>query len=187
MKRLEAIEIVSEKLRDYLIFHTNGHICRESAMVRDRKENFYMIGSMGLAPSLALGTALVRPDKKVAVYDGDGSVLMNMGNLAMVGVLKPKNFLHIVFDNEAYGSTGDQRTISRDVPLEKIAQSCGYSLIEKVSLNEDLRAPLERCLAYREGPVFLLIKVLSSDGNACARIQLNPSQITDRFMSAMMG
>ena len=144
-----------------------------------------MIGSMGLAPSLALGLVLAKPLAKVVIFDGDGSVLMNMGNLASVGVCKPKHFIHIVFDNEAYGSTGDQRSISKEVALEKIAKASGYQLVEKIDFQEGIDDKLGRCLQFQEGPIFLLIKVKSSDGDACPRISLSPDQITDRFMQAV--
>lgn len=186
MKRKEAIELISSRLSDHVVFHANGHICRESFQVDDREGNFYMIGSMGLAPSMALGLALACPEKKVVVFDGDGSVLMNMGNLAMVGSVKPKNFLHVVLDNETYGSTGEQATISRDVPLDEVALSSGYALVEKVDFDEPLNEKLEKCLNFNEGPAFLLIKVYSSDGENCPRVSWSPEEITKRFMKAVL-
>jgi len=184
MNRYEAIQTVSSQLKDELVFHANGHICRESFSAKDRPENFYMIGSMGLAPCIALGVAVTRPDRKVIVYDGDGSILMNLGALGLTGSLKPKNFVHIVFDNETYGSTGEQPTLSKYIPLEKVALECGYRISEKVDWNEDLSPKLKKVLR-EEGPCFLLVKVHSSDGESCQRVSLTPVQIADRVRSAL--
>ena len=184
MKRIEAIDYISSLLKDELVIHANGHICRESFSAQDRPENFYMIGSMSLAPAIALGVALSHPERRVIVYDGDGSVLMGMGTLAMIGSLKPKNFVHIVFDNEAYGSTGEQPTLSKFIPLEKVALDCGYAFVEKVNWNEPLEAKLKKVLES-EGPSFLLIKVESSDGESCKRVTWTPEEITERFKLAI--
>src|SRR5437867_997107 len=84
-EREAAVGRVFSRLpEDALVVCANGHVGREAHRVRDRKGNFYMIGSMGLAPSIALGAALVRPDRTVVVLDGDGNVLMAMGTLARV-------------------------------------------------------------------------------------------------------
>lgn len=182
MNRIDAIKIISNLLEDEYVIHANGHICRESFNVKDRPGNFYMIGSMSLAPAIALGVCLSHPQKRIFVYDGDGSVLMGMATLAMIGSLKSKNLVHIVFDNEAYGSTGDQPTLSKYVSLEKVALSCGYRISEKVDRNEPLEPKLKKCMS-QEGPAFLLIKVDSSDGEACPRVSLCPEEITQRFKS----
>ena len=180
MTRIEAIRIISNLLKDELIIHANGHICRESYTVKDRPGNFYMIGSMGLAPSIALGICMSHPERRVVVYDGDGSLLMSMGTLGMIGSLVPKNFIHIVFDNETYGSTGEQPTLSRFIPLEAVAASCQYRVSEKVDRNEPLEAKLMKVLSA-SGPAFLLIKVESSDGEACPRVALSPVEIAGRL------
>jgi sulfopyruvate decarboxylase subunit beta len=185
MNRFEAIQMISNQLKDELVFHANGHICRESFSAKDRPQNFYMIGSMGLAPCIALGVAVERPDRKVLVYDGDGSILMNLGALGLAGSLKPKNFVHIVFDNETYGSTGEQPTLSKYIPLERVALECGYRISEKVDWDENLAPKLKKVLG-EEGPSFLLIKVQSSDGESCQRVSLTPVEIADRVRSVLL-
>jgi thiamine pyrophosphate-dependent acetolactate synthase large subunit-like protein len=185
LTRIEAIRTISNLLKDECLIHANGHICRESYFVKDRPKNFYMIGSMSLAPAIALGICMAHPEQRVIVYDGDGSVLMGMGILGMVGSLKPKNFIHIVFDNETYGSTGEQPTLSKFIPLEKVALANGYRISEKVGWDEMLEPKLQKCLR-EEGPSFLLIKVKSSDGEACARVKFTPVEIADRLKSALL-
>ena len=125
MKLATALGAIVPLLRDELVVHANGFISRESFNIEDRLGNFYMIGSMGLASSIALGVALNKPERRVVVFDGDGNVLMNLGSLAMISALQPRNFVHVVYDNEAYGSTGNQRTVSGQVPLDEIAREIG--------------------------------------------------------------
>ena len=79
-----------------------------SSPPRDRPENFYTWGSMGLASSIGLGLALARPERRTIVLDGDGSLLMNLGSLATIGVYRPANLVLIVWDNGEYGTTGGQ-------------------------------------------------------------------------------
>ncbi len=139
MNYTEAITTITELLKDQLVFCANGMISRETFTVKDRMENFYMIGSMGLASSIGLGVALNKPSRKVVIFDGDGNLLMNLGSLAMIGSLQPENFLHIVFDNEVYASTGSQPTCSDIIELEEIAESARYAYVKKVTTEEALR------------------------------------------------
>ncbi|MCR4290106.1 MAG: thiamine pyrophosphate-dependent enzyme [Candidatus Scalindua sp.] len=112
MNYREAITTITELLDDQLVVCANGLISREAFTIRDRPENFYMIGSMGMASSIGMGVALNKPSKKTIILEGDGNLLMNLGSLPMVGSLQPGNLLHIVLDNEVYASTGNQPTIS---------------------------------------------------------------------------
>ena len=100
MKGIDALEDIISLLDDQPVVHANGYICRESFQVKDRPENFYMIGSMGLASSIGLGVALSLPKKKVIVIDGDGNVLMSMGALAMIAASAPKNLVGVRHETE---------------------------------------------------------------------------------------
>lgn len=185
MKLAEALSIVIPLLRDELVVHANGFISRESFNINDRLGNFYMIGSMGLASSIALGVALNRPDRRVVVLDGDGNVLMNMGSLALIGATQPQNFVHLVFDNEAYGSTGNQRTISGHVALEEIARAAGYPRTQRVDTVDALRHAAQEMLA-QPGPSFLLIKIEPDrEERHIGRITHEPTEIASRFMAAL--
>ena len=109
MNYREAITTITELLDDQLVVCANGLISREAFTIRDRLENFYMIGSMGMASSIGLGVALNKPARKVIILEGDGNLLMNLGSLPMAGSLQPGNLLHIVLDNEVYA----QQVINR--------------------------------------------------------------------------
>lgn len=161
----------------------NGMIGREAFTARDREQNFYMIGSMGLGLSIALGVAVTHPDKPVVCLDGDGNVLMGAGVLASAGALGCRNLHHIVFDNEAHGSTGGQRTITESVRLEKIAEASGYAHAERVAPDQ-LASALPGFLE-REGPAMLLVKVAKGNQPGIARVSHTPPEITARFQGTV--
>lgn len=186
MKGTEAFAELLPLLNNEPVVHANGYICRESFQLKDREANFYMIGSMGLASSIGLGIALCRPHEKVIIFDGDGNVLMSMGNLAMIGATAPKNLVHVVIDNEVYESTGSQRSLSSATALEKVAQSCGYRKAMRVDQKEQIGPAFAKMLA-EEGPSFLLIKVEPSFDPATGRVTHSPEEIKSRFMQSMAG
>ena len=181
--RARAIGAVLELLTDQPVIICNGFPSREACKLADRPTHFYMIGSMGVAAAIGLGVALSKPAKKVVVLDGDGNVLMGMGTLATVGALKPKNFLHVVLDNEVYGSTGNQPTFSRVVRLDQVAKAAGYVHVERVREREDLVYELKQMLA-KDGPSMLLVKV-TEQAEDVDRVPLDPREITQRFMKAI--
>ena len=181
--RSRAIEAVMSLITDQLVIICNGFPSREAFHLADRPQNFYMIGSMGVAPAIGLGVALSKPEKKVIVLDGDGNVLMGMGTLATVGALRPKNFVHVVFDNEVYGSTGNQPTFSRVVRLDQVAKAAGYVNVERVHEREDLVYEFKDMLA-KEGPSMLLVKV-TDQADDVGRVPLEPPDITQRFKKAI--
>src|SRR5580692_12583212 len=64
-----------------------------------RPQNFYMLGSMGLAVPIALGVALAQPHRKVIALEGDGSILMQLGSLSTVAARAVKNLCIVIMDN----------------------------------------------------------------------------------------
>src|SRR5258706_10951958 len=99
MNRLEATQIVVDHAGDAAIVASLGHPAYDLFAAGDRPRNFYTWGSMGLASSIGLGVALTRPDVRVIALDGDGSLLMNLGSLATIGLLRPENLLVLLIDN----------------------------------------------------------------------------------------
>ena len=110
MNRLDATRQLIAALADEPVVASLGHPAYDLFAAGDRPANFYTWGSMGLASSIGLGLALARPDLRVFVLDGDGSLLMNLGSLATIGWTRPENLVLIVWDNEEYGTTGGQPT-----------------------------------------------------------------------------
>ena len=185
ISRAEAIAVAVKELGDEPVIHANGYICRESCAIDDRPQNFYMIGSMGIASAIGLGLALARPAPACVVCVGDGSLLMSLGTLAMVGSLGPRNFVHLVFDNEVYGSTGGQRSPSREVRLDRLARSAGYRTAAAVTTADEIAAAVRGARAAA-GPHFILAKVTRAETPA-PRIPHDPEAIRDRFRRAMSG
>ena len=181
--RAQAMAALLELVSDELVIICNGFPSREAHKLRDRDANFYMIGSMGATAGIGLGLALSRPEKRVIVFDGDGNVLMSMGTLATIGALKPRNFIHVVFDNEVYGSTGNQPTYSRVVALDKVANAAGYANVERDREREDIIYEFKDMLAG-EGPSLLLIKVNEQIEDA-DRVPIDPPEMTRRFKAAI--
>ena len=178
MIRKEAIKIVSEAVVDSPIISANGYISRDLFETDDKDTNFYMIGSMGLSSSIALGVALKNPRKRVYVFDGDGNILMNLGSLTTIGKLKPKNLIHLVFDNQSHDSTGGQPTNSENIDLCKIAEASNYKAF-KTNSKTDLQKILNKVKTL-DGPIMILIKI-SKGGNPGKRITYSPITIRKRF------
>jgi phosphonopyruvate decarboxylase len=143
---------------DTVLIASTGFNGRELYAVDDRPNQLYMVGSMGCAASLGLGLSLVRPDKKVIVIEGDGAVLMRMGNLATVGAYAGDNYYHLLLDNRVHESTGGQATVSSAVDFAAIAMASGYRQVVRangkhgnVKLLLDASAPAFMCLETRRG------------------------------------
>jgi phosphonopyruvate decarboxylase len=183
MSRMEAIAAAVKQLGDEPVVHANGYPSRESCAVADRPQNFYMLGSMGLAAPIGLGLALARPRGPVVVFDGDGNLLMALGVLANVAALAPANFVHCVFDNQTYGSTGHQRSPSEHVRLDALAAAAGYRHVAAVDEPQALGATLRQMLRA-DGPHFLLARVTAEEVNV-PRIPHPPETIRDRFRASV--
>jgi len=175
-----AMTTLRSMLRNELVVTANGLLARALFACGDRAQNFYMLGSMGLAASIGLGLSLVRPHRRLVVLDGDGNVLMALGALAMVAERSPAHFLHIVFDNEGYSSTGGQRSISDVIDLDAIAAAAGYKWVKRVTEENQLQTALATALDTT-GPAFLLLKVSYGTGPLPPRIDLSPPSIAQRF------
>lgn len=182
----DAVAAVLPLLDGYALVCANGFLSRWACALGDRSSNFYMMGSMGLASSIGLGIALARPDAPVAVLDGDGNVLMNLGALAQIAAQAPRRFRHIVVDNGVYASTGNQPTISRRVALEAVARAAGYPHVARVSDLTALRSALAGQLAT-DGPSFLLVETAPEAGPPAPRIPFSPEEMTARMRAALCG
>jgi len=187
ISRFEALRAAVAALTSEPVVHANGYICRESFAVKDRVENFYMIGSMGMASAIGLGVALAAPSRPTVVWDGDGNLLMSLGILPMIGggpVMgrgRPANLVHVVFDNALYGSTGSQASPSRAVGLHHIARAAGYERATAVAGADELHAAVATAVAGG-GPSFILARVTGEEQPA-PRIPYSPEEIRDRFRS----
>lgn len=185
MLRNDAICAVASQLGDEITVTNLGVPCKELYACRDRDLNFYMFGSMGLVSSIGLGLAL-RTERKVVVFDGDGSLLMNPNALLEIGKESPKNLIIIGLDNGAYGSTGSQETCAlRYIDLEILANACGIRNTAKVNSREEL---IETFRRFRTMQELSFIHVILKPGNTKApNIPLSPEEVTKRFREALQG
>lgn len=186
MNKVEALRVILRALEGYLIVVCNGMIGREAFSIADDPRRFYMIGSMGIAASIALGLAHCRPGEPVACVEGDGNTLMGLGNLAQVAADAPRRFRHVCLDNGAHASTGDQRTISRRIPLEQVALATGYRHAWRAESIAELEAAAQG-LAGSEGPAFLLATVAPGTVPGIPRIDLDPAALTRRMRASARG
>jgi thiamine pyrophosphate-dependent acetolactate synthase large subunit-like protein len=181
MTRHEALQHLLLHLPDgALALFTTGMISREAFNIRDRAENFYMIGSMGLLNALGLGLALQVPARTMWVVEGDGSALMSLGALPLIATCQPTNLIHVVLDNEIYESTGGQPTISATVDLAALATAAGYTRVWRVSDAVALREALRQVAETKE-LTFLLVKVSGRAPEGLGRVALTPEEIKRRF------
>ncbi len=106
MLRIDALRSVYDRLADRVVITIMGAVAAELQAIGHRPNHFYLQHAMGLASSMGLGVALTRPELSVVVFDGDGSILMNLGGLTTLARYRPKNLVHVVFDNESLLSVG---------------------------------------------------------------------------------
>ena len=106
MKRIDAIAAIHDRLADCVVVTIMGAVAAELQAVGHRPNFFYLQHAIGLASSVGRGIALTKPQQKVVVFDGDGSVLMNLGGLTTLARYRPGNLTHVVFDNESLLSVG---------------------------------------------------------------------------------
>ena len=183
MIRKAAISTAVKKIGNNPIISANGFISRDLFEVGDKNSNFYMIGSMGLASSIGLGVALKNPRKSVFIFDGDGNILMNLGSLTTIASQKPKNLIHVVFDNSVHESTGGQPTNSNFVNIEKIAKVCNYNHTFTVRTKNNFLKILHK-IKKLKGPIMIVVKIQQSGGEKSKRVKILPVKIKERFMTS---
>lgn len=185
MNRLEATRLLVAAIGAEPIIASLGHPAYDLFAAGDRPANFYTWGSMGLASSVGLGLALARPDLRVFVVDGDGSLLMNLGSLATIGWTRPANLVLIVWDNQAYGTTGGQDTATaHGADLEGAARAMGAAEAVTVTTGEGFSAAIARS-RVDPGPWVIVAKVAESAPTV--KPPLDCVFIKQRFMAAIGG
>ena len=157
MSREEILEIILASTASSDIFVcTTGKLSREVFEIRERsqaghEQDFLTVGSMGHSLMIAYGIALAKPSRRVFCLDGDGAAIMHMGSLAVVGVHKPKNLVHVVVNNGAHETVGGMPVVSKGLNLADVAKSLGYTDYRTNSVEE-----LKNALASsKDGPIFI--------------------------------
>lgn len=159
LQRREFVKQLLVERGNLLVVCGLGSPTYDVAAANDGGSNFYLWGAMGSASMVGLGLALARPDRRVAVFTGDGEMLMGLGSLATIGVKQPPNLAIVVLDNQHYGETGMQPSHTHSgISLLDIALGCCFRQARRFEKAEE--TPLAREMLYsRPGPLFIHARV----------------------------
>jgi phosphonopyruvate decarboxylase len=179
--RYEALKVINSlKDEQTVLLAATGKTGRELYEIEDSEHNLYMVGSMGCVSSLGLGLALARPDKTIVAIDGDGALLMRLGNLATNAAYSPPNLLHILLDNHAHDSTGGQQTASYNVHFSEIAANCGYPHVFYAHNLDELAEAIE-LYKMNKKLTFLYLKIAPGSKKPLGRPKLKPFEVKQRL------
>ena len=178
MTRLEALQNVYDRLNDVAVVTIMGAVAAELQSIGHRENFFYLQHAMGLASSMGLGIALAQPARQVVVFDGDGSVLMNLGGLTTLARYRPKNLVHVVFDNESLLSVGGFPTAtSTGSNLAAIAAASGIPNTSTVTTLGAFVTEFEEALQHHE----LTTIVVKVDAVGPAKFVTDLALLENRF------
>ena len=187
MNREKVLDIMLRQFpENVIIVSTTGKTSREIFEIRERNgephyKDFLMVGSMGHCSSIALGIAISNPERKVLCIDGDGALIMHMGSLSTVGKLKPKNFYHILINNQVHESVGGQATSARFIDISKLVKANGYNNVFFTD-NEIELTHLGGKFIRGIGPNFLEVKVYPGSREDLGRPTVKPVENKKAFM-----
>lgn len=188
MKREAALAAVLDLAGEASIVSTTGKTSRELFELRvvrgEQQRDFLTVGGMGHTASIALGVAIGRPETRVVCIDGDGSVLMHLGALPIIGSLQPANFIHVLLNNAAHESVGGQPTVGDRIDFRAIALASGYSTYRVASSPDELSVAW-RELAEVSGPVMLEIRITTGSRHDLGRPTSRPRENKRAFMDWM--
>lgn len=183
MTRLDATGRLAATIGTDLVVASLGHPAYDLFATGDRDTYFYTWGSMGLASSIGLGLAMAQPERRVVVLDGDGSLLMNLGSLATIAWVRPKNLVVVVWDNGVYGTTGGQDTATKHgADLEAAARALGIGATATVRTPAELDHTMVKTRA-EAGPWLIVAKV--DESAPVAKPPQDGVFIKQRFMAAI--
>ena len=157
MNRRAALEILKRHITSEIVVavYSTG---ADWAEINDRPLNYFSFGAMGLGSSHGLGLALARPERKVVVLDGDGSLLMNLGTLVTIGKVAPPNLVHLVFKNGVYEANGSHPIPNQEVDFEGMARAARIPNVATVSTLAEFEKGAPEWLKAR-GPTFVCVEI----------------------------
>ncbi|XP_066999369.2 phosphonopyruvate decarboxylase isoform X2 [Anabrus simplex] len=190
MTRELALRVIVDSLAEHdIVVSTTGMLSRELfehrvAREQGHERDFLTVGSMGHASSIALGIAIQKPSRQVYCLDGDGSVIMHMGSMAIIGQVQPQNFKHVVLNNGAHDSVGGQRTAAfgKNFNFLDIAKGNGYKEGKMAVTEEELKSHV-KWLKEVEGPAVLEIRIRQGSRKGLGRPTRTPIQNKADFMN----
>ena len=190
MNREGAVKCIVDMLdeRD-IVISTTGKTSRELYEYRAARgdghgSDFLTVGAMGHTASIAMGVARAQSDRRIVCLDGDGSVLMHMGALAIIGQSGLGNFVHVVVNNGAHDSVGGQPTAGFAIDIGVCARACGYRHVASVETAEEAKAAFNGFSAG-DGPVLLEIRVNKGARDDLGRPKSTPVENRDALMNRL--
>jgi thiamine pyrophosphate-dependent acetolactate synthase large subunit-like protein len=183
MNRFALTKRLVATLKDEAVIGGIGNTNFDLWSAGHRPQNFYMLGSMGLACPIALGVALAQPQRRCIALEGDGSLLMQVGCLATIAMLKPKNLAIVVMDNRSYQITGGQPTATASgTDLVTMARGAGLAQSAWAADEEMFDEMFARALT-EDGPWLIAVRI--DDKPGVGATERDPVLITDRFMRGL--
>ena len=210
LSREEAMKLVVDHLHTTdIIVSTTGKLSRELFEYREaahpspltshpspltshpspstlHSHDFLTVGSMGHSSSIALGIALEKPGRRVFCFDGDGAFIMHAGALGIVASMKPHNFFHILFNNNAHESVGGQPTVGYEIDATAMAKASGYQHVIRAATRQEMLTALQQ-LEHLEGPVLLELRVKIDSRDDLGRPTTTPVENKEAFMQFLGG
>jgi phosphonopyruvate decarboxylase len=188
LKREVALAELLTLAGDASIISTTGKTSREVFELRvqrgEAQRDFLTVGGMGHTSSIALGVALGQPSKRVVCLDGDGSMLMHMGALPIIGSIKPANLVHVLLNNASHESVGGQPTVADRTDFRAIALASGYTAYAQASTEEEIRAAWHSLLG-QSGPVMLEVHITTGSRDDLGRPTSSPCENKQAFMASL--
>jgi sulfopyruvate decarboxylase subunit beta len=185
MKRDEALKGLTRHVIDDDIVLPVYSTAFDWIDIRPSPLNYLSHGAMGLASSHALGLALGRPDRRVIVLDGDGSLLMNLGTLVTIAAAAPKNLFHFVCENGTYEANGGHPIPGRDrVEFTGLARAAGYRNVHEFSELKIFEQRIGSALE-EEGPIFIVLKIIASGPQERDYSRLHGAHVRKAFREAL--
>lgn len=187
LKREEALSILLDTFeQDDVIVSTTGKTSREVFELRKARgesaSDFLTVGGMGHTSSIAMGVALAAPEKRVIAIDGDGSMLMHLGALPIIGNQASSNLIHIVLNNQCHESVGGQPTVAGDIDIEAIALGSGYKGYLSASEGSSISEQWQQ-ISRQSGPILFEIKIAAGSRADLGRPTSSPIENKTAFMN----
>lgn len=186
MTREEALALVLDNLSgDEAVISTTGKTSREVFELRKQRgesqRDFLTVGAMGHTSSIALGVAMARPERSVVCIDGDGSMLMHLGAMAIIGSVAPTNLLHLVLNNQSHESVGGQPTVAGEINIGALAASLNYKYYLKASTALEVNAAMQQAKQLA-GPILLEVLITQGSRDNLGRPDSSAEQNKIAFM-----
>jgi sulfopyruvate decarboxylase subunit beta len=167
MKRYDCLQAITPHFGEELVVTNLGAVRHEWQALRPHPGNYHL-QNLGLTSSMALGLALALPHRQVVAFDGDGSLLLNLGSLATMANQHPTNLIHIVFDNECYESSrGAPTATAGRADLAAIARGAGFANVMTAKTLSEFEEGFLRALKSND-LYFILAKVEAGAGDVPA-------------------